>query len=54
MRERIVPTGKQKSFGPDEIIVSKTDLKGQLTYANRIFLRVSGYSDKDIPGSRII
>jgi hypothetical protein len=28
------PTGRERMFGEDEIIVSKTDLQGRITYAN--------------------
>ena len=44
------PTGIEVSFGEDEIIVSKTDLDGKLTYANDVFLRVSGYSAEETIG----
>jgi hypothetical protein len=30
-------TGKERFFGDDDIIVSKTDLKGHLTYCNKVF-----------------
>jgi PAS domain S-box-containing protein len=46
----VQPTGRESPFGDDEIIVSKTDLKGRLTYANDVFLRVSRYSAKQILG----
>jgi PAS domain S-box-containing protein len=49
-RIRVQPTGRESPFHEDEIIVSKTDLKGRLTYANDIFLRVSGFAAKDIIG----
>ncbi|MFW6354315.1 MAG: PAS domain-containing protein [Verrucomicrobiota bacterium] len=45
-RPTIQPTGREISFGEDEIIVSKTDPRGVITYANDVFLRVAGY-DKD-------
>ncbi len=28
----------------DELIVSKTDLEGTITYCNRVFMRITGYS----------
>lgn len=37
-------------FPEDEIIVSKTDLKGRLTYANRTFCKVSGYTESELLG----
>ena len=44
------PTGVERFFEPDEIIVSKTDAKGHITYANRVFLRVSGYTEAELIG----
>jgi len=44
------PTGRESPFHENEIIVSKTDLKGRLTYANDVFLRVSGFSAREIVG----
>jgi PAS domain S-box-containing protein len=46
----ITPTGVERSFGADELIVSKTDTRGVITYANDVFLRVSGYSAAEILG----
>lgn len=47
----MVPTGVERPFGPEEIIVSKTDPKGVITYANDVFLRVAGYEEQDIVGA---
>ncbi|MEZ5351141.1 MAG: PAS domain-containing protein [Bryobacteraceae bacterium] len=44
------PTGREITFGEEEIIVSKTDLKGIITYANPVFLRVAGYRESEILG----
>ncbi|WP_455755828.1 PAS domain-containing protein [Sulfurimonas sp.] len=35
-------------FESDEIIVSKTDTHGKITYGNELFLKLAGYSEKDI------
>ncbi len=43
-------TGRERTFGADEIIVSKTDAKGRITYANRVFQRVSGYTEAELLG----
>lgn len=43
-------TGVERFFDDDEIIVSKTDQKGRLTYCNDIFLRVSGYRESELLG----
>ena len=49
-RPTAAPTGREQMFGEDEIIVSKTDLQGRITYANSVFLRVAGYSEEDVLG----
>nr|WP_321457904.1 PAS domain-containing protein [uncultured Cohaesibacter sp.] len=43
-------TGVERFFGDEDIIVSKTDLSGRLTYANQIFLSISGYTEKEVLG----
>ena len=43
-------TGVERFFDDDEIIVSKTDLKGKLTYVNDVFLRLASYSEKECVG----
>lgn len=50
-RTQIIPTGIERQFGDDEIIVSKTDLQGRITYANDVFIRVSGYEEADLIGA---
>jgi PAS domain S-box-containing protein len=44
------PNGREAYFGEEEIIVSKTDLKGIITYANDVFVRVSGFTEKELLG----
>lgn len=46
----ITPTGQERVFGREEIIVSKTDTKGRLTYANDVFVSVSRYERSDLMG----
>lgn len=41
----------EKKLGDDDFIVSKTDLKGKITYCNRIFSEMAGYSIDDLLGS---
>jgi PAS domain S-box-containing protein len=50
MARDIFLTGVERTFGEDEIIVSKTDLTGKITYANRVFLRVAGYTEREVLG----
>lgn len=49
-RSNVRPTGVERHYGREEIIVSKTDTKGVIRYANDVFLRVSGYDESDIVG----
>ena len=50
-RPTIRPTGVEQTFAPNEIIVSKTDRKGVITYANQVFIRVSGYCESELVGA---
>lgn len=34
-----------------EVLVSKTDLKGEITYCNRAFIDISGYSERELLGA---
>lgn len=43
-------TGVERFFEDDEIIVSKTDLKGRLTYVNDLFLKLASYTEKECLG----
>ena len=49
-RRRIVPTKNEVFFDKDDIIVSKTDLKGRITYANRTFCEIAGYNEREVVG----
>ncbi len=44
------PTGVERTFADSELIVSKTDLNGRITYVNRTFSEVSGYSEAEALG----
>ena len=46
----ITPTGVEKRFRDDQIIVSKTDRQGRLTYVNPLFVEISGYAEADLVG----
>ncbi len=43
-------TGTERFFGENDIIVSKTDLKGRITYCNKVFLDIAGYTEADCLG----
>lgn len=49
-KKKITPSGVERLFGADEVIVSKTDIKGRLTYVNRVFIRISGYEEPELLG----
>jgi methyl-accepting chemotaxis protein len=43
-------TDNEVKIHENTLIVSKTDLKGRITYVNRDFLEVSGFSEKELIG----
>ena len=47
---RVAATGVERLFGDDELIVSKTDAKGHITYANDVFLRVAAMTEDEVLG----
>lgn len=49
--EKLTLTGVARPFTADEIIVTKTDLKGHITYANDVFLRLAGYPEDQVIGA---
>ena len=51
MTSAVRPTGIENILGEEELIVSKTDLKGRITYANDIFIRMAKYSWKELVGA---
>lgn len=51
MAVAVRPNGSERRFGTEEIIVSKTDPKGRITYANDVFIRVCKYSQKELLGA---
>ena len=45
------PTGRERFLDEAEFIVSKTDLAGRITYANRTFLKIAGYTEQELLGA---
>lgn len=45
------PTNHEIFFPEGEFIVSKTDLKGRITYGNELFIKMSGYDEEELLGA---
>jgi PAS domain S-box-containing protein len=50
MAQSARPTNIEVYFDDGEIIVSKTDFKGRITYANDVFLDIAGYAEREVLG----
>ncbi|MFK5983876.1 MAG: PAS domain-containing protein [Pseudomonadota bacterium] len=50
MKPKITPTANEIFLKDNEFIVSKTDLKGRITYANRTFMRIASYAEEQLLG----
>jgi PAS domain S-box-containing protein len=48
--QAVTPTDVETFFDKDDIIVSKTDVKGRITYANQTFCQIAGYSEAELMG----
>ncbi|MET0067102.1 MAG: PAS domain-containing protein [Candidatus Thiodiazotropha sp.] len=48
MKPNVVPTNHEILMEDHDFIVSKTDLKGRITYANRVFMRMAGYAEREL------
>jgi PAS domain S-box-containing protein len=50
MLNKAVPTGEARTLSQEDIIVTKTDLKGHLTYTNDVFLNISAVAEEEVLG----
>ena len=50
MKMNLPVTTNEKILSDNALIVTKTDLKGQITYVNRDFIDISGYSEQELMG----
>ncbi len=48
MKSRLNPTQREVLLGDTDVIISKTDLKGRITYANRVFMRIANYPESQL------
>ncbi|OFZ70893.1 MAG: chemotaxis protein, partial [Betaproteobacteria bacterium RBG_16_58_11] len=51
MRTNLPVTNIERSLKEGEFIVSKTNLKGQITYINRPFMEISGFTEEELLGA---
>lgn len=52
MKRAVTPTNTERVMREEDFIVSKTDLKGRITYGNRIFIEFSGYTEQELLGAQ--
>ncbi|HHW63355.1 MAG TPA: PAS domain-containing protein [Rhodocyclaceae bacterium] len=52
MKGRITPTQREIRVAEDDLIVSKTDSTGRITYVNRTFMRISNYPEHALLGQQ--
>jgi len=48
---RPIPTRNERVLKDEDFIVSKTDLKGLISYGNRTFIDISGYEESELLGA---
>ena len=48
MKTQIMPTQHEIELGEDDIIISKTDVNGRITYVNRVFMRIANYPEREV------
>lgn len=52
MKYKVTPTQQERVMREDDFIISKTDLKGRISYCNRIFIEFSGYAEHELLGAQ--
>ena len=52
MKNKAQPTSKELVMQETDIIVSKTDTKGRLTYGNEKFIEFSGFAESELLGQQ--
>ena len=50
MRQNLPVSGREIELPEGEEIVSRTDLKGKISYVNPTFVRVSGFTEAELLG----
>lgn len=52
MKSGVRPTTQEVRLQENDLIVSKTDIKGRITYVNRTFMRISNYAEHEVMGKQ--
>ncbi|HFC54392.1 MAG TPA: PAS domain-containing protein [Gammaproteobacteria bacterium] len=50
MKPKVQPTGIEIPISESHLIVSKTDTKGRIVYANKVLIDVTGYREEELLG----
>jgi PAS domain S-box-containing protein len=50
IQSTITPTGVERRLQEDDLIVSKTDPSGRIVYVNRMFLKISDFTEAEVLG----
>jgi len=51
MRKNLPATQAETALNPTDYLISRTDLKGRIVFANPAFVRISGYSQEELVGA---
>ncbi|MCT9071370.1 methyl-accepting chemotaxis protein [Cupriavidus gilardii] len=51
MRNNQPVTAREYKLAPNDYLISRTDLKGRITFANRAFIEVSGFTAEELLGA---
>ncbi|WP_454727264.1 MULTISPECIES: methyl-accepting chemotaxis protein [Cupriavidus] len=51
MRNNQPVTNREYQLSPDDYLISRTDLKGRITFANRAFIETSGFAAEELLGA---
>jgi PAS domain S-box-containing protein len=49
--DNLILTGHERFLDKKDIIVSKTDVRGVITYVNNVFLNIAGYTEMEMLGA---
>ncbi|HEA25543.1 MAG TPA: PAS domain S-box protein, partial [Ectothiorhodospiraceae bacterium] len=50
MKKNLPITGKEVQLSEESTIISTTDMKGRITYVNKEFINISGFSEDELVG----